>query len=291
MTAGLSPLERVGEGERGVLAATLDRVGHLATTQVRHGLPADTSGSSEEWISCADLLGDPGMFDRWRKRLADWLSERHDAEIPERTTSGYIMSWYLQVPGFLGGLLFHASRRVPSLRPADIAFRLSGDRPHPNAVALLSDDFCCLPDDPESHRPEATTVADERALAAMFRARFTAHAAKFVTAFGPGTRFGKRMLWAAATDALDSSGWLAGRACGDEGAGVADSALFLPTAEAPLTSASTLRAVTGDDGNALWTRRRESCCFHFALPEQRACTTCPRITEDERSARVLERGR
>ncbi|WP_246843373.1 (2Fe-2S)-binding protein [Allokutzneria sp. NRRL B-24872] len=286
VTAGLSPLETVGE--RGVLATTLDRVGHLATTQVRHGLPAD---SSEEWISCADLLGDPGMFDRWRKRLADWLSERHDTEIPERTTSGYIMSWYLQVPGFLGGLLFHASRRVPSLRPADIAFRLSGDRPHPNAVALLSDDFCCLPEDPESHRPEATTVADERALAAMFRARYTAHAAKFVTAFGPGTRFGKRMLWAAATDALDSSGWLAGRACGDEGAGVADSALFLPAAEAPLTSASTLRTVTGEDGHVLWTRRRESCCFHFALPEQRACTTCPRITEDERSARVLERGR
>ncbi|SDN34515.1 (2Fe-2S)-binding protein [Allokutzneria albata] len=285
VTAGLSPVGAVGDAGRGVLAATLDRVGGLPTTEVRHGLPA----ADEQWISCADLLADPAMFDRWRKRLADWLGERHEGQIPERTTSGYIMSWYLQVPGFLGGLLFHAARRVPSLRPADIAFRLSGDRPHPDGIALLSDEFCCLPEDPESHRPEATAVADERALAAVFRARFTAHAAKFVTAFGPGTRFGRRTLWAAATDALDTAGWLAGRCLGDEGSGVADSALFLPAAEAPLTSASTLRAVTGDCGRTVWTRRRESCCFHFALPDQPACTTCPRISEDERAERVLAR--
>ncbi|MFB9906178.1 (2Fe-2S)-binding protein [Allokutzneria oryzae] len=283
VTAGLGPIDTVDDG-RGPLARTLDRVGAVPAIEVRHGLP-DTG---EQWIGCAEVLGDPAVFDRWRKRLADWLSERHKGQIPERTTSGYIMSWYLQVPGFLAGLLFHTARRVPSLRPRDIAFRLSGDRPHPDGIALLSDEFACLPDDPESHRPEATTVADDRALAALLRARYTAHAAKFVTAFGPGTRFGRRTLWAAATDALDSAGWLAGRSCGDEGAGVADSALLLPTAEEPLTSASTLRAITGENAT-VWTRRRESCCFHFALPDQPACTTCPRLTEDERAVRALSR--
>lgn len=236
--------------------------------EVRYGLPP----ASEDWVRCSDALADPSLFDDWRKVLGEWLADEYGSS-SDRATAGYVMGWYLGVPGGLAGLLFHSARRVPSLRPADLAFRIGGDdRPHVVGVALLSDEFVCLPDDPAGNHPAATVVADEAALAAVLRARYVAHAASFVAAYGPTVRLGRRMLWAAATDALDKGTWLAGRLCGDEATGVSDAAMLLPERIEPFTSASTLRMVDGE-----WTRRRESCCFTYVLPGAEACETCPRV--------------
>ncbi|HKS48474.1 MAG TPA: (2Fe-2S)-binding protein [Amycolatopsis sp.] len=233
--------------------------------ELRHGLP-------RSWQRCADLLADPAGFERWRKLLGGWLRERF-GEAPLQTTAGYVMSWYLYVPSYAGSLLLHHERRVPSLRPGELAFSLGAGRPHPDGIAVLGKDFYCLPGDPGSGRPEATVVAGERALAAVFRARYLAHAAQFVRAYAPISRLGRRMLWAAATDALDNSLWWAGRQGGDEGAGVVDAALVLDARYKPLTSASTLRL---DEGRR-WHRRRESCCFSYLLPGESECEECPRI--------------
>ncbi|GAA2788828.1 (2Fe-2S)-binding protein [Crossiella cryophila] len=252
--------------------------GHVT---VRFGTPDDS------WRNCAGLLADPAAFDRWRKDLAEWLNDRHDGNIPERTTAGYVLAWYLQIPAYLGAILFHTARRVPWLRPADLAFRLSGDRPHPDGIALLSAGFVCLPDDPAVGTPEATVVRDEAALAGVLRARYAGHAGEFVAAYGPTVRLGRHMLWGAATDALDSALWNTGRMFGDEGAGVAQAALVLPARIEPFTSASRLYPVHGE-GRTVWTRRRESCCFHFALDGGTPCVTCPRVSAAEREQRVLE---
>nr|WP_236594626.1 MULTISPECIES: (2Fe-2S)-binding protein [Saccharothrix] len=250
------------------VARSLGRASLYEGFETRFGLPAERG----EWVLCSELMGEPERFDAWRETLSRWLLEQH-GEAPERTTAGYVMSWYLNVVGVLGGLLFHTARRVPSLRPADVAIKVApAGRPHVVGVALLSDEFACLPDDPEGDHPAATVVADETALAALLRARFAAHSAQFVGAYGPTVRLGRRMLWAAATDALDSAAWTVGQLCGDETAGVMDSALLLPAKLDPFTSASTLKAT--DTG---WTRRRESCCFHFVLPNAEACATCPRV--------------
>ena len=235
--------------------------------EIRHGMPA-TPG----WVTCASFLATPDAFARWRAALARWLRAEYD-ESPDQTTAGYVMTWYMTVPAYVAALLFHHERRVPSLRPADLAFRTAYPRPHPGSVAALSPGFACLPDDPAADSPDALVVPDEAALAALLRGRYIEHARRFVEAYGPQVRFGKHTLWAAATDALDSSLWQAGRYAGDEGAGVLDAALVLGTREKPLTSGSTLRP--GEDG---WTRRRESCCFHYLLERgQGACGTCPRV--------------
>lgn len=235
-------------------------------TEIRFGMP------SPDWEICSDLLAEPSRFDLWRKDLAEWMADQY-GESADRATAGYIMGWYLSVPGYLAALLFHTARRVPTLKPADLAFRIATDgRPHPDGLAVLCDEFACLPDDPASNHPAATVVANEAALAALLRARYVAHAAQFVASFGQVVRFGRRTLWAAATDALDSGAWSAGKACGDEVSGVTDAALILPEQLDPFTSASTLRLT--DDG---WTRRRESCCFHYVLPNEEACSTCPRV--------------
>lgn len=225
------------------------------------------------WWRCSTVLGQPAYFEKWGAELAAWLQDTY-GEAPERVVAGYLLTWYLAVPGLLAGLLFHRDRRVPELRPDGLAFRLGETRPNPDAVALLDQRFACLPDDPGAGSPLATVVADEDALAALLRARFAGHAARFVAAFQPTVRFGRRTLWAAATDALDEGLWLAGRYCGAEAGGVADAAVVLPTEMTPFTSASTLV----EKGTSGWTRRRESCCFHYALRNgQGECETCPRV--------------
>ncbi|UOZ08371.1 (2Fe-2S)-binding protein [Amycolatopsis sp. WQ 127309] len=258
----------VGDG----LASSLLRVSGL---QERNELRRDVPVG---WIRCSELLETPAYFDEWRGLLGDWLLREHDAA-PARTTASYVMTWYLHVPAYVGALLLHHERRVPSLKPGELAFRLADDRPHPDGMAVLGDDFYCLPTDPGSARSEATVVRDERTLAAVLRAHYLAHAAKFVQAYAPVSRLGRRMLWAAATDALENSLWWAGRQGGTaeaEGAGVADAALVLDTVYPPLTSASTLRLQEGADGHREWTRRRESCCFSYLLPAESECDGCPR---------------
>jgi hypothetical protein len=254
-----------------------DAVARAGSRQVRATLRVGLPKDSADWVNCAELLSAPDGFAMWRQELAGWLHDRY-GEAPERTTAGYVMSWYLFVPAYLSALLFHHERRVPSLRPEHLAFRKSRPRPHPDAIAVLDRGFVCLPDDPAAGTPNATVVPSEQALAAVLRGRFTAHATRFVGSFGEKVRFGRHTMWAAATDALDSAMWLAGRYGGDEVAGVLDAGLVLADKFAPLTSASTLRPSTDAQGTPTWTRRRESCCFHYLMAAgQGVCSTCPRV--------------
>ncbi|WP_157440624.1 (2Fe-2S)-binding protein [Actinokineospora inagensis] len=279
MTAS-STLTVAARGRRGFLQDSLARVNpRQSRAELRFGLPDDRSG----WTGCDEFLRTPDAFTRWHAGLASWLVDRY-ADSPDRTTAGYVMTWYLWVPGYLASLLFHHERRVPSLRPADLAFRMASPRPHPDGIAVLSPRFACLPDDPAAGTPEATVVPDERALAALLRGRFATHAARFVDVYGPQVRLGRRMLWAAATDVLDTSLWLAGRYGGAEDEGVLDAALVLGDGPAPFTSGSTLRPVP--DGT--WTRRRESCCFHYLLAAgQGTCESCPRLARKPGGPKAL----
>lgn len=259
------------EADAGLASSLLRLSGLREGAELRRDVPAG-------WIRCSELLETPAYFDEWRGLLGDSLQGSHGTA-PARTTAAWILSWYLYVPAQAGALLLHHERRVPSLKPSELAFRLADDGPHPDGLAVLGDAFHCLPTDPGSARPEATVVRDERALAAVLRARYLAHATRFVQAYAPVSRLGRRTLWAAATDALENALWWAGRQGGTpeaEGAGVADAALVLDERYPPLTSASRLRLVEGADGHREWTRRRESCCFSYLLPSETECDGCPR---------------
>ncbi len=246
--------------------------------RLRHGLPAAEDG----WVTCAELLA--GGLGGWADRVADWL-RREYGEAPDRVVAGYLFSWYLTVPAQTGALLFHTARRVPRIGPADLAVRFDADHPRPAEIALLTDEFTCRADDPAgADQRSASPVADDVALAAVLRGRYAVHAARFVTAFGAAlgarVRFGRHTLWAAATDALDGACWRTGQFCGNESAGVANAALVLPAALAPFTSASTLRPTCGTDSAEGWTRRRQSCCFHYVLRSGLGpCATCPRVCD------------
>lgn len=267
------------------LAGSVRRINSLLpdnALDLRFGFPSafDTT-RLRGWHRCDELLAHERGFQAWHRGLKAWLRVEH-GKAPDRTAAGYIRSWYLQSVGMFAAQLFHHERRVPSLRPEDLALRIASEgRPHPVAVAVRVAEFACLPDDPAAGTRAATVVASEQALAALLRARFAGHAARFAAGYRPPVHFGQHTVWGAATDALDAGLWKAGRLGGDEGAGVADAALVLPAPVEPYTSASTLhRDCPTDDSGAGpqkgWTRRRETCCFHYLVGES-PCKTCPRV--------------
>jgi hypothetical protein len=270
-------------GTAPALAASLAAVDELITwCSFRLGLPdgadlvspAHSALRAGDWVRCSDALADPLFFPTWHTLLAARLAGQYSS-VPPVTPPGYVMGWYAGLFGYLGGALFHLTRRVPSLAPENLAFRLDPRLRRPAEVALLDDSFGCLPDDPAAGCPPVSTLAGEQALASLLRAQVAGHGSRFVAAFRPSARFGWRTLWGVVTDSLDGGLLYAGRARGRPGAGAADALLVLPARIRPFTSASTVRPVDGEQ----WTRERQSCCFHYKLPEvQRPCATCPRLS-------------
>jgi hypothetical protein len=268
--------------------ATADRAVKLLSFRTFDRMP-DLPSSS--WVRCDHALSDPDFFPQWRVQVTRRLAEQHPhapgqtpqaTAVPEKTTGGYVLQWYLVIPSYLGAVLFHSARRVPSLSPRQLSFRL--DRAAVAEVALHPGRFWCLPDDPDAGHPDAVPVPDEAALGAILRRQIIAHAAHFLTVYGPLVRFGFRTQWAAVTDVLDSALLLAGRSFGSPQAGAADARLVLADGEKPLTSTSTIRELTDDRGRTHWTRLRGSCCFLYAMPGvERPCASCPRINDAERA--------
>jgi len=247
-------------------------------------------GLTDSWIACKKALCDPDFFLWWRAMVGQRLAEQYtrvpdDAVVPEKTTGGYVLQWYLSIPIYLGVLLFHSARRVPSLAPSQLSFQL--DRAALRGVALRPSRFWCLPGDPDAGHPDAVAVADEASLGVILRREVITHAAQFLKVYDPQVRFGRRTQWAAVTDVLDKAFLLAGRSFGSPQAGAADARLVLGSGEDPLTAASRICQVTDERGRTHWIRRRGSCCFLYALPGvAHPCASCPRVGDAER-ARIL----
>jgi hypothetical protein len=244
----------------------------------------DTPGTPltpcDQWTTCEQALSDPACFTRWRAAAAQRLAQQH-AHVPEQTTAAHVLQWYLGIPTYFGAMLFHSARRVPSLQPPQLAFRL--DLAWVQEVALRPGLFWCLPNDPDAGHSDAMRVPDEVALAAVLRHQVVMHAARFLKVYGPLVRFGRRTLWAAVTDMLDVTLLVAGRSFGSAQAGAADARLVLAKREEPLTSASTTCEMTDEGGRTHWIRRRGWCCFTYALPGvEHPCASCPRVSDAER---------
>lgn len=278
--------------------ATVDRAVRLLSFRIVDGTfdpPSPQQPSPQQpspphhsvpWIACDHALSDPDFFARWRANVAQRLAEQYPhaldphvlekTRVPEKTTGGYVLQWYLVIPSYLGTLLFHSARRVPLLSPQQLGFRL--DPAALQEVALRPGRFWCLPSDPDAGHPDAVPVPDEAALGAVLRHQVIAHATRFLAVYDPQVRFGRRTQWATVTDILDSGLLLAGRSFGSPQAGAADARLVLADGEKPLTSASTIYEVTDERGRSYWTRRRGSCCFLYALPGvELPCASCPRL--------------
>lgn len=273
------------------LAASVARVdGAVEWLSFRMLGACGSQGPAASWIGCEHALSDPAFFPWWRAAAAQWLAEQYASVpdkvlVPEKTTGGYVLQRYLAIPAYVGGLLFHSARRVPSLAPRQLSFRL--ETATLQGVALRPGRFWCLPDDPDADYPDAVPVPDEASLGAVLRREVIAHATRFLTVYDPQVRFGHHTQWAVVTDMLDKALLLAGRSFGSPQAGAADAQLVVADGEKPLTSTSRICQVTDDHGRSHWIRRRGSCCFLYAMPGiEHPCASCPRLSDAERT-RIL----
>jgi len=282
------PTETTEQRCRHPLARSMaDVKGAVTSLSVEMLDASDSPWPPAPWIGCDRALSDPSFFSWWHMMVSQRLMRQYAptqdrATVPDRTTVGYVLRWYLVVPSYLGALLFHSTRRVPCLAPQQLGFRL--DAAAVTGITLRPGRFWCLYSDPEVGHRDASPVAHEVALGAILRQQVIAHAARFLAIYGPLVRFGCHAQWATVTDVLDKALLFAGQSFGSPQDGAADAQLVLGSGEKPLTSSSTIRQVIDDNGRAHWIRRRGTCCFLYAMPGvEQPCASCPRVDAVKRS--------
>lgn len=197
------------------------------------------------WHACVDLLDVEGALLAWTVRVTGWLRRTYGGEPHPSVAPTYLMGWYLDAVARAGATWLVRRHRVPDLGPAHLALHETPGG-WPDAVAVSSTRFRCLPDDPASDHPDALALADDAALLAAYEEQVRAHAAAFHHAFRPAVPTGSRQRWGMVDDVLEACLWTARR-----DAGVA--------------------------AGRLGTRR--SCCFAYRVDPALLCDRCPRRAE------------
>jgi len=258
-----TPQERLADALRAVDAG-------VSWTHVRVGVD-----DRPDWVRCADLVREPERLRGWQQRTADAYGGGADDVDPTLTAAGLVLDAYLAAVVLPAVGAFHLRRVVPDLHPAAVALRLGPPGSPVAATAVL----------------DAEPVEGDPGPAEL-RERLRAHAAAFLAAYAPLTRFGRRTCWAAVTDAVDTAFLTAGWVSGEPGRAADESAAVLGSesadAWAPGAGGSTLHQLTDRRGRRHWTRRRHGCCFLYRMPAAAACLTCPRVSDAERAAQAAD---
>lgn len=205
------------------------------------------------WLPCTDLLTTGGL-PAWTGRIRARLVATHGQAPHPSVAPTYAMGWYLDAVARTGATWFGLCERVPDLLPAALALHENAGG-WPDAVAVRSDRFWCLPHDDAASHPDAVVLPDRQALGLHLVMAVRAHAALFHAAFTPCVSIGSRQRWGMVDDVLEAALWAGGELRGDPAAGQADAA-----------------ALVGPNP----TRVRRSCCFAYRLDEAFLCTRCPR---------------
>ncbi len=249
----------------GPLSATLDGLPASGRVRVLSGVP-----DGEEGWRPATALHAPETLDELVAQVHAGVcrlvppDRRHD--VPPAVAPSYLLEWYLRAVASAAALPFVHARRVPRLDAADLTVRWSATG-WPDAVALATPVFACLPDDADATHPDARPVEDAEALRARLRDEVGGHAEAFRVVWGRRGGRGRHAVRAIATDALAAA--LQDAAAGALGALVAATVL----APDPPRSVAPFVRLPG----AAPLRRRASCCLAYAVPGAATCTTCPRL--------------
>lgn len=262
-------------------------VAHARLTDVFPGLSVREYGADEPlprgdgWIG-ADRLAAGGpevdAFLGWDNAqiLRDYRQQARPDVIASFGLHRY--AWpaclLITVPWFL-------TRRVPRYPVEQVAFQRARGR-----LAVRTDSFACLPDDPAATLPGARVVPDEDALRAEVRAAVAEHLDPVLQGFGPRMRRRGRALWGMATDEIVEGLWYIGHLLGEEQRAMRELELLLPGATKPYVGTAAFRELTGPNGEVLPTRDRASCCMFYTLRPEDTCVTCPRTCDTERISKL-----
>ena len=243
--------------------------------------PREPLPEGEGWVRATGLAEGGEALDAF----LSWDDEQIRRDYGERGRADVIASFGLHryawplcllvtIPWFL-------HRRVPRVPVADVAFQRALGR-----LAVRTDGFACLPDDPAAGAPGARVVPDEEALRAEVRAAVAEHLEPVLAGFRPRMRRGARALWGMASDEITEGLWYVGHLLGEEERAMREAGELLPGRVAPFAQGAGFRELTGPGGESLATRDRASCCLFYTLRPQDTCVTCPRTCDAERIERL-----
>lgn len=231
-----------------------------------------------DWVLTADLRDGTldALLARVQAGIGALLPPDSRADVPPAVAPSRLLGWYLHAVASAAVVPFLHARRVPCLSPRSLTVHLAPTG-RPDAVALLSPAFTCLPRDPAVEHPHATPVPDLEALRHTLRTELGAHATTFLDAWGRRGRRGRRTHWAMLSDALVKA--VVTAAPGPTGVHEATGLLPPGRAEelAPfVVGAAAFRWDTLPDGTTEPRRRKVSCCLSYTVPGDTACSSCPR---------------
>ncbi|MFT4188687.1 MAG: (2Fe-2S)-binding protein [Aeromicrobium sp.] len=178
------------------LADTLARLPRAPFT-VTFGRP-----DGADWFDCDAL--DRVALDAW-KEAVDRDHRRLYGRTAPAAAAGHLLAYYAEIPATVGARCLRLDRRVPRLDREALSFRRRTDAVTPDAAAVRSPVFWCLPGDPAADSDHATVLADEQALAERLRRELDDHAEAFLTVFDAGRLLPRRTLRGAFPDALDAA--------------------------------------------------------------------------------------
>jgi hypothetical protein len=255
----------------------MHRVHPLAASLARLGgrVHAARLAPPAAWLSRDELLGCAAQLDA----VAAVATGGYDTDRPDILGTRFleIWTWLVATPAAATVLL---DRRLPDVSAASVVL-CPGLWADPAPVGLRSARFWCLPADPAARHPDATVVADERALALELNAALRErHLAPLIDAVAERSRRARRALWRSATDQLVGAFARAGEAMGahEEGCRLARLAAG---GEPPMRGSGRIDRLSGYPLHV-----RDGCCLSYRLPDGPHCLSCPLLDEAERALRV-----
>lgn len=218
--------------------------------------------------SLAELLTDTAIV---RAAITSELA-RYGVDLPHVGASFLLGRTSWRVLGLLT-VPYLAVGAVPSLTPADVGMAsLTVRAGEVGRFRLHPDRFTAVSGTAAADHAGAMLVPDAAALRDELRYRSVGLVEGLIDVLRPWARRSVANQRAVVGDSLATALWSAGRAIGDERAGV-DAARACLDGTPPLPAVD-LRTEEREDGPVV-RRVRRTCCFAYQLDDQPLCASCP----------------
>ncbi|MFD5703701.1 (2Fe-2S)-binding protein [Streptomyces lasiicapitis] len=256
-------------------------------TEVFPGLRVQELAEDEQaprgggWVSAARLAEGGADFEEFLAWDDAQVLKDYGQQARPDVVASFALHRYAWPVTLLFTVPWFLQRRVPRYPVGQVGFHRALGR-----IAVRTEAFACLPDDPAAALPGAHVVPDEEALRAEVRAAVAEHMSPLLDGFGPRMRRRGRALWAVATDEIVEGLWYVAHLLGEEQRATVELEQLLPGATKPYVGTAAFRELTGPGGEKLPTRDRASCCMFYTLRPADTCVTCPRMCDADRVARL-----
>lgn len=261
------------------LRATLDRVAaRNEYVKVRHGRPPEPG-----WLEASALTDDGSPH---LGRLLAAVGAAYETPKRDVMASFFVGGYGWQLAAVAVGA-YLVDRRVPSLAPAAVLVRVD-DKGNAEEIALLSDRFTSLPDDPAAGDPDVATVPDGAALRAVLRRELESHLAPLIDAVRARAPLGKRAMWLSVADDIAWNVIHHAKDSASPDRARAEAAALTSDPEAPWRGRTGVLEVEGQGRRECFVARA-SCCLSYKLPAGEKCASCPLQPAEERLRRLRDR--